>query len=674
MRVEDSTEMFSQPERDREIMSHWERMLSGEDSSSDSIRRLIDDSWRRCLTAQVDPGRYQALPPLNENSLYSLREKHGDLLSASTPVMAHAREFLSETGTIMVLTDYSGTILNLEGDQTTRIAAENMNMIAGCSWSEIACGTNAIGTALAVGHPVQIHSSEHYCAGIKRWTCSSTVILDPYDSSILGAIDISGLHETYNRQSLALVVATASRIESRLAKTEMSIRYRLLERCMDRLTSSGTDGVIVFDRRGNPVKANGKAEAALMGLGEGRFSGPKVNLSSISLGHATGDGLPSSLQGWIRKEWMEPVLDNGERIGTVLMIPLPRRAGVPGHMAGAGEQSAVRAGNRKLDQIIGNDPGLCEVVERARQLSRSNVPVLLLGETGVGKEVFAQGIHDYGTSGDAPFVAVNCGGLSRELLASELFGYSEGSFTGARRGGMVGKVEAANGGTLFLDELGEMPLDMQPHLLRVLEEGEVYRLGENTPRKVKFRLIAATNRDLRHEVAEGRFRMDLFYRVAVTSIRIPALRERAADIQVLAEFLLARLACQHGVEVPVLAPETLMRMNQYGWPGNVRELRNVLEGMLLTFCDGVLSEHALPPEVRAAGEECRHQPGCPIGRHAQLQPTRSRREGGHTVGHRHLQWQHDCNGQIARHCKKHVVSEAQTVRSGPLGRGCQELP
>jgi DNA-binding NtrC family response regulator len=147
---------------------------------------------------------------------------------------------------------------------------------------------------------------------------------------------------------------------------------------------------------------------------------------------------------------------------------------------------------------------------------------------------------------------------------------------------MTGKIEAANGGTLFLDELGEMPLDMQPHLLRVLEEGEIYRLGENVPRKVKFRLICATNRDLRQEVTEGRFRMDLYYRVAVTSVRIPPLRERLGDIPVLARALMEKLAAHHGVPVPPLNALELGELASYSWPGNVRELRNVLESMLLT--------------------------------------------------------------------------------------------
>ena len=228
------------------------------------------------------------------------------------------------------------------------------------------------------------------------------------------------------------------------------------------------------------------------------------------------------------------------------------------------------------------------------------MPLLLLGETGVGKDVFARAIHETSAAREAPFVALNCGGFSRELLTSELFGYADGSFTGARRGGMIGKIEAASGGTLFLDEIGEMPIDLQPHFLRVLEDGAIFRIGENKPRNVSFRLVVATNRDLRKEVAEGRFRMDLFYRIAVATINIPPLRERAEDIQLIADFLLDKLSQQHAVFRPVLDPEALECLSRHAWPGNIRELRNVLERALLMSSDTVITKESLPHEVRFA--------------------------------------------------------------------------
>jgi sigma-54 dependent transcriptional regulator, acetoin dehydrogenase operon transcriptional activator AcoR len=184
------------------------------------------------------------------------------------------------------------------------------------------------------------------------------------------------------------------------------------------------------------------------------------------------------------------------------------------------------------------------------------------------------------------------------LLTSELFGYAEGAFTGARRGGMVGKIEAASGGTLFLDEIGEMPLDLQPHFLRVLEDGAIFRLGENKARKVSFRLVAATNRDLRKDVAEGRFRMDLYYRIAVAAINVPPLRERVEDIPAIAGYFLEKLAKLHGLPKPTLSPEAMDLLLRCDWPGNVRELRNVLERAMLMCSDLVLTKESLPPEIR----------------------------------------------------------------------------
>jgi transcriptional regulator with PAS, ATPase and Fis domain len=192
---------------------------------------------------------------------------------------------------------------------------------------------------------------------------------------------------------------------------------------------------------------------------------------------------------------------------------------------------------------------------------------------------------------------LNCGGLSKDLLASELFGHCEGAFTGSRRGGMIGKVEAANGGTLFLDEIGEMPLELQPHFLRVLEEGELYRIGETIPRKISFKLITATNRSLRAEVAEGRFRMDLYYRVAVTSIDIPPLRERKEDIEPLVKHFIRKFSAQNGVEPKQIEPEVITALENHDWQGNVRELRNVIESMVLMASGESLGLNDLPPEI-----------------------------------------------------------------------------
>ena len=584
----DGQSLFSDPRDEAVVMAAWASFLSGDERPAEALRALVDASWQRCLSAQVDPRARSAPQPLSDADLFLLRERQRELLEASAPVMACAHDFLAETGTLMALADTHCTILSTEGDLPAIDSAETIHLMPGVTWSEGICGTNAIGTALAVGQPVQIHSAEHFCEGIKRWTCSATVLRHPLDGEIVGVLDVSGLSQTYSRQTLALVVTAASRIETRLAASEMERRYRLLEHAMGRL--SGSDGVVLFDRRGNPIKANEHAALAIDAVGGRIDLASGRRMPEFAARPQGRQGAHGTLPPWVRQEWLEPLVVKGERLGTLLVVPpaFARRSASPSVSA-----PRIDSASDPFAGIVTADPGLGDAVAKARQLARARTPVLLLGETGVGKEEFARGIH--GRSGGS-YVALNCGGLSRELLASELFGYADGAFTGARKGGMMGKIEAADGGTLFLDEIGEMPLDMQPNLLRVLEQGEIYRLGENSPRRVNFRLVAATHRDLRQEIAAGRFRMDVFYRIAVTSLRIPPLRERQGDIELLARHFLERFRQAHGQGPADIAPDALQALRSYAWPGNVRELRNLIEGAVL-LCEGPsLTRDHLPRE------------------------------------------------------------------------------
>ncbi len=584
---------FSRPENDPQIMSSWDRFMKGQDTGSDALRRLIDDSWRRCHGA-VDPGRNSAPDPVMGDALYDLLTDNDELLKASSGVIAAARDFLFETGTVMVLTDATGGVLSVEGDNSLRDRTEAIHLMPGANWSEQACGTNAIGTALEIGQPIQIHSAEHYCSGIKRWSCSASVIREPSSGAIIGAIDISGLSASYSRHSLSLAITAAGRIENRLAQRDLKLRYRLLDHCLDRLRAPGRDGIIVFDRTGAPIKTNERAAELMAELAKSHGD-HHMAIRDLTMPWRKGRIAPENMPGWIDSDWIEPVMLDGQRLGAVLV--LPDRSAVVRRTAQRDLPAAEQCRD-PFDRLIGGAPSYREAVRRARVLAKSPAPVLLLGETGVGKDAFAQALHESGPQADGPFIAVNCGGFSRELLTSELFGYAEGAFTGARRGGMIGKIEAANGGTLFLDEIGEMPLDLQPHLLRVLESNEVYRIGENAPRKVKLRLIAATNRDLRTAAAEGAFRMDLFYRIAVTTLELPPLRDRTEDLPKLAAHLLKQIGKRYDSPIPETSPELLALLARHDWPGNIRELRNVLEGMFLESGGGPLGPEHLPGDLR----------------------------------------------------------------------------
>lgn len=574
------------------VTQAWEKFLMGDDQPGGAVRRMVEDSWRRCHSQGVAPVGPTRAERIDDNGLHALQNLHHDLIEAARPVMAQARQFLTESGTVMVLTDPGGVILWMEGDCAVKDRGQDIALVPGAPWDESAKGTNAIGTAIAAGQPVQIFSTEHFWEGIKLWTCSAAVIHDPFDGAIIGALDISGLSGAHNNHCLALAVAGAGRIETRLAATEMERRSRLLDLTVHQPGRWTDSGMVVFDRRGRLVKANEKAGLFLNARGLELSSCNRLDLD------ATHNECPHPMPDWMSPDWLEPVIDHNERLGTILAFPQPARRMTAVALPEWNDRAGGKNGaDDPFSCIVGASAVLEKVKQRARQLAKLQVPVLLLGPTGAGKEVFSRALHRGGNAPSSPFVPLNCGGMSRDLLAGELFGYVDGAFTGARKGGMIGKFEAANGGVLFLDEIGEMPLELQAHFLRVLEEGEVYRLGDTKARKVKVRLIAATNRDLRAEVEAGRFRMDLYYRLAVTVLHLPALSDHLEDIPLLVRYFVDRTAENYSVPARYPTHETLERLLAYPWPGNVRELRNVVESMVLLATGEVLTLDDLPPEL-----------------------------------------------------------------------------
>jgi DNA-binding NtrC family response regulator len=251
----------------------------------------------------------------------------------------------------------------------------------------------------------------------------------------------------------------------------------------------------------------------------------------------------------------------------------------------------------RLDNVIGESAAMSEVMKMVERVSRSDVTVLVSGESGTGKELIAKGIHFSGRRSRYPFIPINCGSIPETLIEAELFGYKRGSFTGATTD-TKGKFEAADGGTLFLDEIGQMPLALQPKLLRVLQEREVVRLGENNPRKFDLRVIAATNQDLEEMVAAGTFREDLYFRLAVVPITLPPLRMRRDDIPLLANHFFRRAKKKHGFENLKMKPEVIRSLAEYSYPGNVRELENLVERLVVLSDEKDLTENDIPEYIR----------------------------------------------------------------------------
>ena len=261
-------------------------------------------------------------------------------------------------------------------------------------------------------------------------------------------------------------------------------------------------------------------------------------------------------------------------------------------------QETTGGGLRTFDDLVGDTSVMQALKAMGKRFARSREPVLILGESGTGKELFAQAIHKASPRANGSFISVNCAALPRELAESELFGYVEGAFTGARKGGQKGKFELADKGTIFLDEIGEMAFDLQAKLLRILETGEFLKIGDTKPVKVNVRVIAATNRDLAKEIADGHFREDLFYRLSVFHIHLPPLRERVDDIPLHVEAFVSALSSKIGKTIRTISPDYVRILKRYPWKGNVRELRNVVERSLIISDGDTLTADTLPLTIQ----------------------------------------------------------------------------
>ena len=570
----------------RGTMLAWERFVTGQSLVTTPVDRAVLVSWQRSRQSGVSPAGRMAPMAAHGDSLERLRLRHQGLIQASKGLFDATASALASSRSIIILTNLDGIVLDAAGNMQTLETGREVNLMQGGHWSESMAGTNGIGMALTTGLPSLVHAAEHFCEGIKRWTCAAAPIRRPGTGQILGVIDISGPPSTYQLNNLALAISAARQIETVLAVQAMREQLLLFQVCLQRQAATAAVGILAIDCGGCILHLSGVLPNPLLQVGQ------RLTAFDPSRGVAEWtQNLPEGL----RPEWFEPVRSQGVVIGALVVVPPQARTARLTEAATASEADPQRSG---FADLLGHSPAMTTAIERARHLAGKRVPVLIQGETGVGKELFARAIHgDDRLSG--PFVAFNCGAATKELMAGELFGHVRGAFTGATTEGRAGRFELAHGGTLCLDEIGELPLELQPVLLRALEEGVIYRLGDSKPRRVDVRLLAMTNRDLLHDIEAGRFRRDLYHRICVTRVRIPPLRERVTDIDLLVERFNQRLAERHGVAQRYFGAEVMAALRAYSWPGNVRELRNVVESLLLLSDDKTVLRAELPDEILA---------------------------------------------------------------------------
>ena len=571
--------------KEQEIRQGWEGFIEN-GTVSKALRGVVVASWQRSQSHGIPVGRNEA-PLAPEAELAQRRSAHAALVEAAQPALNQARLFLVEANSMIILTDSSGLVLETAGDPRTIDFGQVIHLAQGGCWKETDIGTNAIGTAIAESRPVQIHGLEHFCSEVKRWTCAATPIWHPKDGELLGVVDISGPLRAFNPQSLAFAVALGRQIEARLAQSIEYDHERLLHYFMMKRSLWSNVDILAIDQHGRIVFG---PESVLQNLEQeqpGLISNGRISFLKDVVPWAW----PVRLNELLPNTSTELVVDHDRQLGAIVVLQKRRRC-VPSSPRVMTERPL------EFEEILGQSAIMQETRERARKMAIAGASILIEGETGVGKELFARAIYGASQTGCGPFVPVNCGGMPRDLVGSELFGYAKGAFTGARDQGHAGKIEAADGGVLCLDEIGEMPLDLQPFLLRVLEDGVVYRIGSNEGRAVRIRLLAMTHRDLLAEVNAGRFRRDLYYRIASMRLSIPPLHDRGDDVVLLARHFAGLAAANLNRPVPRFDDKVLDLFRVYSWPGNVRELRNVIENMVLLGDSGELAIEDVPTDVR----------------------------------------------------------------------------
>ncbi len=568
------------------------------DHPSGLVDPLILRSWERCRRFGVgDPHLSDFTSTMDRVALKIEQDRNRFLLMQSRPIMEHVFEQIRETGSMVILADPNGLILETVGDPDFVSRADRVALMAGASWDENLRGTNAIGTALAEESPVTVLGAEHFLEHNGFLTCCASPIHGP-DGRLVGVLDISGSYQHLQRHTLGLVRLSSAIVEKRLFEAFHARDILVCFHTRPDYLGSPKEGIAAVTPDGRVLAINSNATEI---LGIRAVDAVRRDFSIVFESNLS--SLIDRLRG--HNEGSQTLCVNGKLIHVQLrgQVPTPivHASRAPDERAlpvrPARRSEGGSAGCVTLDTLNTGDARLQAAIDRARRMLGRDIPILIQGESGAGKEIFAKAFHNSGPRRDSAFVALNCASIPETLIESELFGYQGGAFTGARKEGAPGKIQQAHGGTLFLDEIGDMPLNLQARLLRVLQERCVTPLGSTRAIQVDISLVCATHRKLREEVARGTFREDLYYRLNGMSVTLPALRERT-DIRTLVSKLAAAETASRGNPVR-FSEGALQAMEHYAWPGNIRQLFNVIRVAiaLLDDAETLITETHLPEEL-----------------------------------------------------------------------------
>ena len=561
--------------------------------NDDVIEKEVSDSWQRCREMGIDPLDSKKQELMSEGKLENLKNDNQGFINVSLPFLKMLFNLLENSGFRVDLCDSSCNVLITLGDPETMELSAKTNSLAGSNQSEETMGTTATGLAKLNKHPIQIAGAKHYRQILHRWTCSAAPVLDS-ENNVLGIINISGRYELTHEHTLGMIASTAKAIENEIRIQKINNILIENNSHLAATLSAVTDGVVYVKNK--RIAQINKAMARILDENDTDLTG-EVLCDAIK----TTPKIEEALGRLKLDKYVEVSIKQKKKMQHCLLSLEYVDQSQSSYVLIFTRTEEIRMLERKInkysafftfDQIIGNSAKIKEALSLARKASNYNFKAVIEGESGTGKEMFAQAIHNESLRKNNPFIAVDCGAIPYALIESELFGYEEGAFTGARRDGKLGKFELANGGTLFLDEIGNMPMEMQAKMLRVLQEEKITRIGGTTPIPIDVRVLTATNLNLEEEVKKGNFREDLFYRLNVIYIKLPALRERREDIPLLVDHFIKEFNTKK-----VIDKKTMALLQYYDWPGNIRQLHNAVERAIMMSEDNRIKKEDFPSDI-----------------------------------------------------------------------------
>lgn len=567
-------------EFDRKVLHARQLLREARDIPPSLVADDVQRSWSRSIRHGLSERDRVLFNPVSAAQLRRINEVHRTLLGHAEPEMERLFSALDNAHWVLACLEVGGNIIKTLGGQSAELRDIATVLRPGLNLSERVAGTNAPGFALEERRAIAVRGSEHFLEEAQMCACAAVPIFEP-SGALAGVLNASRHHRSASIGIMEPLALAARAVENRMVAA-LSAPLRLRLHYSAELVNSPMCGLLAVSRDGQILGANPLARQ-LLELDTLIESDPcmeTVFQQKVGL-----------LLDTLRRHGSTPTpihCHNGVRIHACLADAAPTRAV---SVAPAASYDVARTSMSPM--LL--DP---ELVQRVRQVERAfarDIPVLINGETGTGKEVLARHLHEVGPRASGPFVAINCSAIPASLIESELFGYDGGAFTGARRGGMAGRFEQANGGTLFLDEIGDMPLELQARLLRVLQERTLTRLGSARSIALNCSVICATHRDLVQRVASGEFREDLYYRINGLRITLPALRQRSDLDDLIDHFLAQEMASA----VPPLTLAARHCLYRHNWPGNIRELQQVLRlGVALAEGHSIDLIH-LPTELTA---------------------------------------------------------------------------